>query len=91
MPDGAPLPVSGEIDVTNAYELAVAIDAYARANDGAVVLDCADLAYIDSRGIAAVVDAWRRLGRENRPLRLINLRSNVRLALDAQRVLHLFV
>jgi anti-sigma B factor antagonist len=69
----------GEIDMANAADVARALDDVARVSSTPVVLvDCADLTFIDSSGLLVLMRIARRLEGEGRRLRIVNL-------LDAQR------
>jgi anti-anti-sigma factor len=47
--------VIGEVDVSNAQDLAASID-----QPGPLVLDCSDLTFMDSAGFAVLVAAFKR-------------------------------
>ncbi len=52
--------VAGEVDVSNASELRDAIDAKLPETAGELVIDLADVPYIDSTGIGVLVGAAHR-------------------------------
>jgi anti-anti-sigma factor len=57
-----PLRLTGEIDLSNAPEVERVLFAYADGCDGTVVVDCADLEFIDSAGVRALVSVGQRTG-----------------------------
>ena len=62
------LEVEGEVDLTNAAALELAVEGIA----GAVVLDLSRVAYLDSSGIRAIDRGHRHLAREQRPLLIVS-------------------
>ncbi len=81
--DLAPFRLRGELDMACAREYRVQLWAYAAASEGPVVCDCADLEFLDSSGIAMLVDVQHELMMVGRELRLINLIGIPRVALEA--------
>ena len=63
------LEVEGEVDLTNAAALELAVEGIAA---GAVVLDLSRVAYLDSSGIRAIDRGHRHLAREQRPLLIVS-------------------
>lgn len=58
--DAVLVKVAGEVDVSNASELRGAIDAKLSETTGELVVDLADVPYIDSTGIGVLVGAAHR-------------------------------
>ena len=63
--------VQGELDLLTAPELAARIGAMLRAEPGDVVLDLSETGFIDSAGLAILLNVQRRLERRRRQLRVI--------------------
>ena len=61
------LQVFGELDLAVADQLGLALEA-ARQNGSNVLLSLSSCEFIDSTGIAAIIDAWKRLGDNGRRL-----------------------
>jgi anti-anti-sigma factor len=59
--DHTVLRVAGEVDLANAAELETAVEQALGESAGPLVVDLADLAYIDSAGLAALHGATRRI------------------------------
>ena len=74
--------VRGEVDIATAPRLQCELEERVRAGGGDLVLDCRELTFIDSSGIAAIVRTHRRLVGEGRELRIVNANRQARLALD---------
>jgi anti-sigma B factor antagonist len=75
---GARVVVSGEVDVSNAEDLRVQIDA-ALADDAVeqVEVDMAEVSYIDSTGIGVLVGAAHRAQEAGRGFKVLNPQANV--------------
>jgi anti-anti-sigma factor len=70
-----------EIDPSSAEAFRAEVaDAVARAADmgGQVVLDFADVDFIDSTGLTVLIDAHRTLGAQDRVLAVANARPHIR-------------
>jgi len=66
-PDGSihQITVRGELDLSTAPELAAELRAAREAGGKSILLDLSDCEFIDSSGLAVIVEAWRDLnGRE---------------------------
>lgn len=61
---------SGEMDTSTVSRLDACVDQAIRDHEGHVVLDAADVTFVDSTGITALVSALRRLNRSRRRLAL---------------------
>lgn len=73
------LSLIGDVDVYQAPALKVKVMMLAESGDlpARTVLDFRGVNYIDSAGLAAVIEAHRRLGAAGSPLRLIGLSTEV--------------
>lgn len=79
----APFRLRGELDMASARECHVQLWAYAATSEGDVVCDCIDLEFLDSSGIAMLLEVQRELHALDRELRLINVIGIPRRALEA--------
>ena len=88
---GAPgLAVRGEVDAATAPHLEEALDASIRETVGALVLDLAEVAFMDSSGINVLMRARALLGREERDLVLICPSGPVLHVLEVVGIAELF-
>lgn len=69
--------VSGEVDLGNVQSLINALDKAIPASPEGVVIDMADVIYIDSAGIQAVISAYQRLRATEGNLVLVLANSDV--------------
>lgn len=69
--------VSGEVDVSNAAELRAALDARLSAAPAELVVDLAQVPYIDSTGIGVLVGAAHRASEGGGRLVVANPQKNV--------------
>lgn len=74
--------LDGELDIATVGELKAALEGA----HGAVVVDCARLAFIDASGVSALVELKNRNG----SLALQNPSSGFRRLLDALQLSHLY-
>jgi anti-sigma B factor antagonist len=66
--DDAAVFLSGELDMATAPDLTAALDPVIAHGPREVVLDLSELSFVDSSGIAALVEAQHRLGEQERRL-----------------------
>jgi anti-anti-sigma factor len=71
--------VSGELDMSSAPKLADCMQAVLATRPDRVVVDCADLTFIDSSGLAVLMTAWNETDGRTA---LRNLRPIVRRVVD---------
>lgn len=77
----------GELDLSNAADVADALAAAAEDADLGLVLDMEALRHLDSAGVRLLFDLRRRLGRQRRQLALaVPLDSRIREVLDMAAV-----
>ena len=77
-PDGIRVVVSGEVDMSTADDLRLALDAADRQSGGDVLLDFAGLRFIDSCGLRELLLAARRARRSGRRLKAMNTPPHIR-------------
>ena len=78
LPSLTPFVVEGEVDMASAPELETALTTYIQASTGDVVLDCAQMTFIDSSGVRVLVRLARVLDAASRRLVVTNLRESCR-------------
>jgi anti-anti-sigma factor len=76
------IPVSGDVDTTVAQKLQDELLLLVNATNDDLVLDCTDLAFIDSVGISAVIHVQRLMEIQGRRFRIENLHGMARRAFD---------
>ena len=81
--------INGEIDLANAPQLELCIDGVVGLTKGAVVIDLANVGYIDSTGLSILLTAHEQLGDAARTLIIRNPSSQVRRLLELCGVNHL--
>jgi anti-anti-sigma factor len=83
--------IRGDIDLANAPELRVRLEAVVAACDDDLILDCTGLTFIDSAGVAAIVHTQRELESLGYELRVANVDGAAARVLDVlglTQVLH---
>ena len=79
--------LSGELDLLGAPRLSVLLSEVMRSGTGGLVVDLTDLEFIDSTGIATLLNALRRLTRQSRRMAIVVRPGPVRRALEIARLL----
>ena len=79
---GTVVAATGEVDVSCASELRDAIDAALVGEATSLIIDLAEVPYIDSTGIGVLVGAAHRGTDEGKTVRVANPQRNVRRVLD---------
>ena len=72
------LTVAGEIDMASSPQLRACL----RNLSGIVVVDLAEVTFLDSSGLSAFVSEWKRLREESGDLRLRAAQANVRQVIE---------
>ena len=75
-------PISGDVDMSTTEDLQNRLLVLVNATNDDLVLDCADLEFIDSTGIGVVMHTQRLLEVQGRNLRVENLNGMARRAFD---------
>lgn len=84
------LAIRGELDLLTAPLLAAAVERVIASDVPKVVLDCEELTYLDSTGIAVLIRAWDGMkGRATAPVVVTNLSESVRRVLDVCGIINL--
>ncbi|MCU1497926.1 MAG: anti-anti-sigma factor [Acidimicrobiales bacterium] len=88
--DQVTLAIRGELDLLTAPLLATAVEEVIASDCSKVVLDCAQLTYLDSTGIAVLIRAWDGMkGRATMPVVVTNITDEVRRVLDVCGIISL--
>jgi anti-sigma B factor antagonist len=80
--DAVVLYLSGEFDLSEVEAFRLCVEGAIASCDGAVVVDLADVTFMDSTGIKALLTARRCLGDEGREMRFQHLSGPVARILD---------
>jgi anti-sigma B factor antagonist len=83
---GTVLELHGELDLQTVPQLRLALSEALQRDDGAVVVDLVDVTFIDSTGLASLLNALRRLTRAGRRLLLACADGPVRRMLQLTRL-----
>jgi anti-sigma B factor antagonist len=78
--------VRGELDILTAPKLAARVGELLRVEPGDVVLDLGETEFIDSAGLAILLNVQRRLERSGRQLRVICDGGSVRRVIELARL-----
>jgi anti-anti-sigma factor len=83
-PDGdvQVLTVHGELDLSTAPELREPLERAIEGDQRSILIDLTNCGFIDSTGVALIVEAWHRLEREQGHLALCCPSSQVRRVLE---------
>jgi len=84
------LELSGEIDINTSPEVRKAFDQLIKEQRKKILLNFADVAYIDSSGLATLVEMLQRLKRLGGTLRLTNLSEKVKGLFEITKLERLF-
>jgi anti-anti-sigma factor len=82
--------VRGEIDLATASDFREQLERFSGTGEEDVVLDCAEMTFIDSSGLAELVRCLIRLRSEGRDLRIIKLSDPCRRTLEIAGLLPVF-
>ncbi len=82
--------IEGEININTSPELRKAFDRLIRNDQKRVVVDFSGVSYIDSSGLATLVEMFQRLKRIGGSLRLCNMLQKVKNVFEITRLDKLF-
>jgi anti-anti-sigma factor len=80
----------GEIDMSNASQTQDHLTAALAGTRGGLVVDCSDLAFIDSSGMRVLLETQRALAEDGRGFRVINASPILQRICEAMGVTYLF-
>jgi anti-anti-sigma factor len=86
---GVKVELAGELDVSTAPELQRHVDEIVSGN-GAVWIDCSELAFADSSGLDTLIRLAKSLRTQERRIVLSNVRPIVRRAMEVLQITELF-
>ena len=82
--------LEGEININTSGELRKAFDNIIKNNDKKVLIDFKDVSYIDSSGLATLIEMLQRLKRIGGNLRLTSLNERVKNIFEITKLYKLF-
>jgi anti-sigma B factor antagonist len=82
--------VSGEINIDTSPDLRKAFDQYTQQGIKKVIIDCTELTYIDSSGLATLIELLQRLKKESGELKICNLAAKVKSVFEVTKLDKLF-
>ncbi len=82
--------ISGEINIDTSPDLRKAFDQYTQQGIKKVVIDCAELTYIDSSGLATLIELLQRLKKIEGELKICNLTTKVKSVFEVTKLDKLF-
>jgi len=82
--------LEGEININTSPELRKAADTLIKSNEKKVLMDFSAVTYIDSSGLATLIEILQRLKRNGGILRLSNLSEKVKNVFEVTKLYKLF-
>jgi anti-sigma B factor antagonist len=82
--------VEGEVDFTNSLDVRQWLREFAGASSGELRLDLSGLSYIDSSGLAVLIEVRKMLKAKDRPIRIVAVSSQVKKLLALTQIGELF-
>ncbi|MCF7873022.1 MAG: STAS domain-containing protein [Candidatus Omnitrophica bacterium] len=82
--------VSGEINIDTSPDLRKAFDQYTQQGIKKVIIDCVNLTYIDSSGLATLIELMQRLKKIEGELKICNLENKVKSVFEVTKLDKLF-
>lgn len=78
--------IDGEVDLYSSPDLRKILLEITQAEDKAILLDMEKVKYMDSSGVATLVEALQQVGKYEGKLKLVNLRDAVRDVFELSRL-----
>jgi len=82
--------IEGEININSSPELRKAFDDYIRRKTKKIVVDFSQVTYVDSSGLATLVELFQRLKKIGGKLRICSLSEKVRNVFEITRLVSIF-
>lgn len=82
--------IEGEINLNTSPELRKAFDAFVRANAKKVIINFANVSYIDSSGLATLIELFQRLKKVGGNLRICNMAEKIKSVFEVTKLHKLF-
>lgn len=86
LPDGALMKLRGEIDLSQSPEVRVGLLQLAKAKPARLVVDLTDVGYMDSSGVATLVEALQHQRKHHGQVILCGLQPKVRSIFEIARL-----
>ncbi|MFW5500609.1 MULTISPECIES: STAS domain-containing protein [unclassified Maridesulfovibrio] len=82
--------ISGEVDFTGTPDLREKMHAFVKQTSGEVLVDLSELEYLDSSGLASLIELRRILNKDSRSVKIIAVTDQVDRLLNLTQVKSLF-
>jgi anti-sigma B factor antagonist len=82
--------VEGEIDIGSSGELRKALDGIIKGNEKKVLIEFSNVAYIDSSGLATLIEMFQRLKKIGGQMRLSGMNQKIKNAFEITKLHKLF-
>lgn len=82
--------LEGEVNINNSPELRKAFDDIIKRNDKKVVMNFSSVSYIDSSGLATLIEMFQRLKKIGGHMRLSNMDQKIRNVFEITKLHKLF-
>ncbi len=82
--------MQGEININNSPELRKIFDAIIKRDEKRVLLDLSSVSYIDSSGLATLIEMFQRLKKIGGKLRLCNMAEKIKSVFELTKLNKLF-
>ncbi len=89
-PEESVAAIGGEIDFSGSAKVREALHRFIKRTSGEVSLDLEGLEYLDSSGLAVLIEARRVLQEQGRSIRIVAVRDQVRKIFELTQVAELF-
>lgn len=82
--------IEGEININTSPELRKAFDGYIRDNIKKIVIDFTNVSYIDSSGLATLIELLQRLSKINGKFHICNISEKIKTIFEVTKLSNLF-
>jgi len=82
--------LEGEININNSPELRKAFDAVIKRNELKIVVDFSGVSYIDSSGLATLIEMLQRLKKAGGAMRFCGMNENIKSVFEITKLHKLF-
>ena len=82
--------LEGEINISTSPELRKACDVLIKNNEKKVLMDLSEVSYIDSSGLATLIEMLQRLKKTGGRLRLSNMNDKIKSVFEITKLYKLF-
>lgn len=88
--DRSEIKLAGELDFTSSTKLRAALSDFIKGSKGSVRIDLSELEYLDSSGLAVLIEMRKKLKGENRELSVDSIHPNAEKVFRLTQVADLF-